>query len=33
PEECARTVAFIRGHRYINGVTIRLDGAVRLQPK
>jgi NAD(P)-dependent dehydrogenase (short-subunit alcohol dehydrogenase family) len=33
PEEFARTVAFILGNRYINGETIRLDGAVRLQPK
>ena len=33
PEEFADTVAFILGNRYINGETIRLDGAVRLQPK
>jgi NAD(P)-dependent dehydrogenase (short-subunit alcohol dehydrogenase family) len=33
PEEFASTVAFILGNRYINGETIRLDGAVRLQPK
>lgn len=33
PEEFAATVAFILGNRYINGQTIRLDGAVRLQPK
>lgn len=33
PEEFAQTVAFILGNRYINGETIRLDGAVRLQPK
>jgi NAD(P)-dependent dehydrogenase (short-subunit alcohol dehydrogenase family) len=33
PNEYARTVAFILGNRYINGETIRLDGAVRLQPK
>ncbi|MEP6898148.1 MAG: SDR family NAD(P)-dependent oxidoreductase [Rhodanobacter sp.] len=33
PEEFAGTVAFILGNRYINGETIRLDGAVRLQPK
>ena len=33
PEEFADTVAFILGNRYINGATIRLDGAVRLQPK
>jgi NAD(P)-dependent dehydrogenase (short-subunit alcohol dehydrogenase family) len=33
PNEYASTVAFILGNRYINGETIRLDGAVRLQPK
>ncbi|HET6911913.1 MAG TPA: SDR family NAD(P)-dependent oxidoreductase [Rhodanobacteraceae bacterium] len=33
PEEFARTVGFILGNRYINGETIRLDGAVRLQPR
>ena len=33
PVEYASTVAFILGNRYINGETIRLDGAVRLQPK
>jgi len=33
PEEFANTVGFILGNRYINGETIRLDGAVRLQPK
>ncbi len=33
PEEFASTVSFILGNRYINGETIRLDGAVRLQPK
>ncbi|MEW9623849.1 SDR family NAD(P)-dependent oxidoreductase [Rhodanobacter geophilus] len=33
PEEFAATVAFILANRYINGETIRLDGAVRLQPK
>lgn len=33
PEEYADTVAFIIGNRYINGETIRLDGAVRLTPK
>ncbi len=32
-EEYADTVAFILGNRYINGETIRLDGAVRLAPK
>ena len=33
PEEFAETAAFILTNRYINGETIRLDGAVRLQPK
>ena len=33
PEEFASLVAFILTNRYINGETIRLDGAVRLQPK
>ncbi|QNK00607.1 SDR family NAD(P)-dependent oxidoreductase [Dyella telluris] len=33
PDEYATTVGFILGNRYINGETIRLDGAVRLQPK
>ncbi len=33
PEEFAETVAFILGNRYLNGGTIRLDGAVRLAPK
>jgi len=33
PEEFADTVAFIIGSRYLNGETIRLDGAVRLAPK
>ena len=33
PQEFAATVAFILGNRYLNGETIRLDGAVRLQPK
>jgi len=33
PEEFAETVGFILGNRYINGETIRLDGAVRLAPK
>lgn len=32
-EEFAQTVAFILGNRYLNGETIRLDGAVRLSPK
>jgi NAD(P)-dependent dehydrogenase (short-subunit alcohol dehydrogenase family) len=33
PEEFADTVAFILTSRYLNGETIRLDGAVRLAPK
>lgn len=33
PDEYADTVSFILGNRYINGETIRLDGAVRLQAK
>ena len=33
PDEFAQTVAFIIGNRYVNGSTIRVDGAIRLQPK
>ena len=33
PPEFASTVAFILGNTYLNGETIRLDGAVRLAPK
>lgn len=33
PEEYADLVAYIVGNRYLNGETIRLDGAVRLAPK
>jgi len=33
PEEFADTVAFIVQNCYLNGETIRLDGAVRLSPK
>jgi NAD(P)-dependent dehydrogenase (short-subunit alcohol dehydrogenase family) len=33
PGEFADLVAFILGSRYLNGETIRLDGAVRLAPK
>jgi NAD(P)-dependent dehydrogenase (short-subunit alcohol dehydrogenase family) len=33
PEEFADLVAYILGNRYLNGETIRLDGATRLQPK
>jgi NAD(P)-dependent dehydrogenase (short-subunit alcohol dehydrogenase family) len=33
PEEFAELVAYILGARYLNGETIRLDGATRLAPK
>jgi len=33
PEEFADLVAYILGNSYLNGETIRLDGATRLQPK
>jgi NAD(P)-dependent dehydrogenase (short-subunit alcohol dehydrogenase family) len=33
PAEYADAVGFILGNRYLNGETIRLDGAVRMQPK
>lgn len=33
PSEFADAVAFIIGNRYMNGECLRLDGAVRLQPK
>jgi NAD(P)-dependent dehydrogenase (short-subunit alcohol dehydrogenase family) len=33
PEEFADLVAYILGNHYLNGETIRLDGAVRLAPK
>ncbi len=33
PEEFADLVAHVLGNRYLNGETIRLDGAVRLAPK
>jgi NAD(P)-dependent dehydrogenase (short-subunit alcohol dehydrogenase family) len=33
PEEFADMVGFILGNRYLNGETLRLDGAVRLAPK
>ncbi|TKR33052.1 SDR family NAD(P)-dependent oxidoreductase [Luteimonas gilva] len=33
PEEFADLVAYILRNRYLNGETIRLDGAVRLAPK
>ncbi len=32
-QEFADLVGYILGNRYINGETIRLDGAVRLAPK
>ena len=32
-EEFAELVAFIVANRYLNGETIRLDGAIRLAPK
>jgi len=33
PAEFADTVAFILQNRYMNGSVVRIDGAVRLQPK
>jgi len=33
PAEYAATVAFIYENAYINGETIRVDGAIRMQPK
>ncbi len=33
PEEFADTVAFIYGNTVVNGETIRIDGAIRMQPK
>ena len=33
PEEFAETVAFVIQNRYLNGGVIRIDGAIRLQPK
>jgi len=33
PEQYADTVAFIYGNSYVNGETIRVDGAIRMQPK
>ena len=33
PAEFADAVAFVIGNRYLNGSVIRLDGAIRLQPK
>jgi NAD(P)-dependent dehydrogenase (short-subunit alcohol dehydrogenase family) len=33
PDEYADTVAFIYGNPVVNGETIRIDGAIRMQPK
>ena len=33
PEEYADAVAFIYGNSMVNGETIRIDGAIRMQPK
>ena len=33
PEEYADTAAFIYGNPVVNGETIRIDGAIRMQPK
>ena len=33
PEEYASTAAFIYENAYVNGETIRVDGAIRMQPK
>ena len=33
PEEYADTVAFIYGNSMVNGETIRVDGAIRMQPR
>jgi len=33
PEEYANTAAFIYGNPMVNGETIRVDGAIRMQPK
>jgi NAD(P)-dependent dehydrogenase (short-subunit alcohol dehydrogenase family) len=33
PEEYADTAAFIYGNLVVNGETIRIDGAIRMQPK
>jgi len=33
PDEFADTVMFVLQNRYMNGSTIRVDGAIRLQPK
>jgi NAD(P)-dependent dehydrogenase (short-subunit alcohol dehydrogenase family) len=33
PEEYANTAAYIYETAYVNGETIRVDGAIRMQPK
>ena len=33
PEEYADTAVFIYGNSFVNGETIRVDGAIRMQPK
>jgi NAD(P)-dependent dehydrogenase (short-subunit alcohol dehydrogenase family) len=33
PEEFADLVAYVLGNRYLNGETIRLDGALRMAPR
>lgn len=33
PDEFASTVGYILANRYVNGTTLRVDGAIRLQPK
>ena len=33
PEEYADTVAFMYENAYVNGETIRVDGAIRMQPR
>jgi NAD(P)-dependent dehydrogenase (short-subunit alcohol dehydrogenase family) len=33
PEEYANAVEFIYGTAMVNGETIRVDGAIRMQPK
>ncbi len=33
PADYADTVAYIYGNSYVNGETIRVDGAIRMQPR
>jgi NAD(P)-dependent dehydrogenase (short-subunit alcohol dehydrogenase family) len=33
PEEYADTAAYIYGNAFVNGETIRVDGAIRMQPR